>query len=246
MRFIICRFLPFLLILALCLTGCAQPQGGTPTDGSAETTAPETTAPVTEPSAEVPTEEPTQPQLAFPEDLGSGLQADSLILYSGPNPDNDWEEGTNIGTLNLTNSGSAYLVSAILTATMSDGSELHFTITDLPAGKSCMAFEVENGTIPQGVYCVTISCVPEFAEDAGIGPEQVAAEAQGMQVTLTNLTDSDIGPLSVRCRCMLEGTYFGGIASVLPVGSIPAGESAELFAVDCFLGDAEVVRILPE
>ena len=73
--------------------------------------------------------------------------------------------------------------------------------------------------------------------------DQEAVEAEGISVTLTNLTDEDLAGLTVYCHCLFDGTYFGGSTYAYPVDGIPAGESVTIQAEECYLGEAAVVRV---
>lgn len=172
------------------------------------------------------------------------LEVNSVFQYTGANPDCEWQEGENIGALTLINHSERYLKSAELKVKLSNGETLHFTVTDIPTGKTAWLFEVENGVFPLDEYCVSVDAKAKYTKDTGL--EGVTAEATGPQVTLTNTTGEDLENLTVWCHTLFNDAYFGGTVHSYPVERISKGDTAELMAVDCILGDAEVVRVEKE
>lgn len=212
-----------------------------------EETAASTSSRQTEPqSAETTAQESplsTAPALEFPISLAEGkLTLESLFQFDGFNPDSDNAEGKNIASILLRNVSEEYLTEAHITVKLADGTELGFTVTELPAGKSVMAFSVENQSIAADAVCIDAACEPAFNSEADAA-DKVTAEVNGLQITLTNNTDATLEEIVVYCRCPFGEDYFGGIAYRYTVNDLPAGESTTVDAVDCILGMAEVVRI---
>ena len=48
----------------------------------------------------------------------------------------------------------------------------------------------------------------------------------------------------LKCHCLFEDIYFGGISYEYPISAIPADGQVVIDAVDCFMGTAEVVGII--
>ena len=57
-------------------------------------------------------------------------------------------------------------------------------------------------------------------------------------------TGEELENIVVYCRCPYIDDYFGGLAYRYEVENIPAYGTAEVEAIDCILGEAEVVRIV--
>lgn len=212
--------------------------------------------PVTEPSsnfsnpsaATVPAESaPDETRAAgiqYPFDLDDGrVKITSLFQYSGINPDAAFTEGENIGAIVVTNSSEDYLEKLTVAATISDGSVLHFEVSDLPAGQSAWAFARENSTFDAMSVCTKIESQCSFTQVPGDLGTAVSYQVQGVEVTLTNETDSVIPAGELRCHVVLNGIYFGGTSYAYPVGAIPAGDSVTVTAADCILGEAAPVRL---
>lgn len=183
--------------------------------------------------------------LTFPYQLESGkIEISSVFPFTGLNPDCSWEEGENIASLSITNKSQEHLVSANLSVALDDGAELHFAVTDIPAGQSVMVFSAENAVYEASNECKAIACEAEFEESASLLMEEsLSVSVNGTEVTLTNLSDEDLTDLVIHCHTLFDGEYFGGLTYSYPVDNVAAGESIILHADDCYLGEAAVVRI---
>ena len=185
-----------------------------------------------------------QEDVSFPCLLAEdSLSVTSLFQYSGDNPDCGGQAGEEIASLAVTNQSEKYLASAKLTAKLADGTKRVFQLADIPAGQTVWVFAQDNGSFTSSNTCKELKCEASFAEEPPFLADQVAVEAEGISVTLTNLTDEDLAGLTVYCHCLFDGTYFGGLTYAYPVDGIPAGESVTIQAKECYLGEAAVVRV---
>lgn len=191
------------------------------------------------------TEEETLPTVAFPLSVDDGrLEISSLFQFSGINPDCGNQEGTDIASIVLKNVSGMYLAEANISLILLDGTQLNFTVTELPAGESTMAFSTENLSIPADAACLSAGGEASYDPTAVTDSDQVTASADGIQITLTNISDQDISQIVVFCRDLLGDDYFGGTTYSYTVTDLPAGESTVVEASDSILGMAEVVRFV--
>lgn len=180
----------------------------------------------------------------FPYQLEEGkLEVTSLFQFSGSNPDSGGEEGENIASVSLVNCSDEHLKSALITVVLTDGREVHFKVEDLPAGKSVMAFSAENEKYDLSTACEAIACTAEFETSDVVMEEKLSVDVEETAVTLTNHSAEDLENLTVYCHCLLEEEYFGGLTYSYSVEKLPAGENVAFDALDCYLGEAAVVRI---
>ena len=194
--------------------------------------------------------EETLPQIAysqedvldFPAKLeDTKLEIESLFSFSGINPDSGNQEGDDLATIMLKNTSEAYLEQAVIRATLLDGTECTFVVTDLPAGKSTMAFATGNESLVQDTSCVALSCEASFTE---LEPwDQLSVSMVGTTVTLQNNSGEDITNIDVYCRDAFGESYFGGITYKHTISNLPANQSATVDVTDSLLGMVEVVRI---
>lgn len=200
----------------------------------------EETSEVTEPATEEPLLQPEA--LTFPIALENGnLTVNSVFSYTGINPDSGNQEGDDLATIMLKNTSEAYLEQAVIRATLLDGTECTFVVTDLPAGKSTMAFATGNEALAQENSCVSLSCEASFTE---LEPwDQLSVSTVGTTVTLQNNSDKDLTNIDVYCRDVFGESYFGGITYKHTISSLPANQSATVDVTDSLLGMVEVVRI---
>ncbi len=187
---------------------------------------------------------PNLEAVTFPLLLEDGkLEIESVFQFDGINPDCGNQPGNEIAAIVVKNLSDTYLSAAQISLETSAAEELHFAITDLPAGASTMAFDVNNvSTDTTASYGNTV-CEATFDADASMNSSAVSVSVDGIHITLQNLTDSTINEVVVYCRSTLGDQYFGGITYTYKVNNLTAGGTAELDAVDCILGLAEVVQI---
>lgn len=191
------------------------------------------------------TTEERVPTVAFPLLVDDGrLEINSLFQFTGINPDCENQEGTDIASIVLKNVSDLYLAEAKITLTLLDGTQLNFVVTELPAGASVMAFSTENSILPADAACVSAVCDASFDPTAVTVSDQVTASADGVHITLTNISGQDLSQIVVYCRSPLGEDYFGGTTYLYTVTDLPAGGSAAVDAADCILGMAEVVRFV--
>lgn len=239
-----------LLVLILAIAGAMlllnrapqQEEGG----GQSPETLPEAE---TEETSDAEEEEPEAPVgISFPYTVADGgLEINSLLSSDIMNPDAGNELVDQLATLEVTNTSGQYLVSAQVSVTLTDGTAYQFHLMDLPAGGKTVAFSVDNATYDDTTPCQAIEAETEFAEGDQLMGESVSIAVDGTTVTLTNLTQESLAPLTVLCHDTLDETeFFGGSSYAYQTEEIPAGESTTIEAVDCILGQPAVVRITPE
>ena len=187
---------------------------------------------------------PTVSSVTYPVELEGGrLTLENLFEFEGINPDCNYEPGESIASVTLRNSSEAYLTEAKLTLLLADGGTIEYLVTDLPAGKSAMAFALDNFQWREDTVCVEVSCSAVWDEDFSGIPDEVTVSAEGTTVTITNNTAQDIPALTVYCRDPFIEEYFGGKAYEYTVNNLFANGQATVEALDCIMGQAEVVRI---
>lgn len=219
------RWLFLVLIMTVLLTAAACNRESSKEDSSAEG-------------------EAEQTGVEFPCELEDGkLLVSSLFQYTGTNPDCNEEYGEDIASLEVTNQSEEYLANAEFVAELEDGTKLVFMMEDVPAGQTVWAYAEDNSSYDLSVGCKSIACEAEFEDTSSLLEDQVTIEVQGTEVTLINISKEELTDLNVYCHCLFEEAYFGGLTYTYPVETIPVGESVTLQAEECYLGQAEVVRI---
>lgn len=188
--------------------------------------------------------EPLYNTLEFPVELEGGrLTVQSLFQFSGMNPDMDNAEGENIAGLQITNTSDEHLKDAELTAVLADGTNLHFRVQDLPAGMSAMIFTLDNEPVQNVESCEDLYGWAEFESDDALHSDLVEITTVGMEIMVRNISGRSLENLKVYCHSMLDGSCFGGVTYCYTIDSLSAGQSAAVFAWDCILGEAQVVRL---
>ena len=184
--------------------------------------------------------------LDFPYELADGkLEITSLFQSDVPNPDNNFEEGTDLASIELLNKSGEYLESAEVILVMVEGTELKFTIQDLPAGEKVWAFDLNNTSIEAESGCLSAECETVFSETSSDWTTGFQAETDGSSVMITNLTTEEQTDLPVTCHCLMEETFIGVTAYEYSIESLQLGETTNLDVIECYFGDAKVVCIEP-
>lgn len=181
--------------------------------------------------------------ITMPYDLGNGLIMESIFQFTGVNPDCGNQEGENIGSITVTNTSSKYLDNAEITVTSKKGESFDFLISDLPAGKSAMAFSCENKSFDNEMSFSKATCEATFDDEASMNDDSVEASVNHSQIVLKNCGEQDLQNITVYCHSVLEEQYFGGITYTYTIDKLPANATTELDAMDCMTGLAEVVRV---
>lgn len=227
--------------------GTLPPETSVPEITRPAGTGPEETEPEeTEPRYPEPTqtEPPVYDTVQFPVELEGGmLTVQSLFQFSGMNPDAENGEGENIAAVQLTNTSDTHMTQAQVTAVLADGTEMTFRAADVPAGRTVMAFSAENETVADVEACEDVYGYAEFESGDPLRTDLVSVSVSGMEVTVMNVSGTDLTDVDVYCHSVLDGSYFGGVTYSYRIESLPAGGSTTVYAWDCILGLAEVVRV---
>lgn len=197
----------------------------------------------TQPEASTSEPEAFLPAVQMPVILEDGkLEIQSLFQFDGINPDSGNQTGKNIASMIFKNTSDAYLTEAKITMTLTNGKQVHFLVTDLPAGKSAMVFSTENLAIRADAACADTTCSAVFSTATPM-EEQLSVQVDGLTVSVTNRSEKDLSQVVVYCRSPLGEEYFGGVTYPYVIKNLPAHGTATVDAVDCILGIAEVVRV---
>ena len=182
--------------------------------------------------------------LDFPLVLANGsLEIESVLQFDGFNPDCGNMEGKNIAAITLKNLSGTYLDSATISLTTVNGAVLNFTVTDLPTGLPVMVFAQDNANVEANEVFTDASCDYTFNPEATMHDDKITVSVDGTLVTLQNNTSEELTNIVVYCHSTLGDQYFGGITYTYSIQTLPANGTAEVDALDCFLGLAEVVRV---
>lgn len=178
----------------------------------------------------------------FPALLDEGnIEIESLFPFSGVNPDAENQDATDVASIVLRNTSGQYLSEATVHAALDSGATLTFTVTELPAGTSAMAFSVDNDGLLSADICTDIAVEAVFGENPD--DDYFDISVVGMTVTVTNTSPEDLNEIDVYYRDVFHDKYFGGMTYRYKIENLPAGESTAFTAEESLLGVIDVVRI---
>lgn len=196
-----------------------------------------------EPSSEGENAETLEPE--FPILIEEGkLAVKSIFQSSILNPDKDFEEAADVGSIELVNQSEDYLKKADITITLADGTLLTFKVCDIPAGKTVWAFDVANTSVAVEQPYKEVACQAEFIAEYSGWDGQFQVNSEVATVELTNLTGEEQKDIKVKFHCMIEGIYFGGTSYEYSIENLAQEETAVLEVMECYFGEAETVQII--
>ncbi len=183
-------------------------------------------------------------EIIFPYEIESGkLKILSLFQSSIENPDAYNELQENIASLEILNQSDEYCEHASVIVCLEDGTQLEFEISDIPPRRTVWAFDIHNVAIDSEYVCVDVSGEASFGKESYI-EDEVSFHVEDTTITVQNKTDQELVDLLVKCHCLFDEAYFGGITYEYPISTIPAHGQVVIEADDCFMGIAEVVSII--
>lgn len=172
------------------------------------------------------------------------IEIESLSMATFPNPDAGGEKGEDIACLEIKNTTGQFILKANLVMTLEDGSSYEFQVFDLPDAETILAFEINNSGYDGKTACESIKVVEiEMAEEVESLKEIFSIEVNETEVTMTNISERDISEFTITCHCKFDESYFGGISYSYIVEGVSAAETLSVDALECYLGEAEVVRL---
>ena len=210
-----------------------------PTHRENETTAPqqeETEPRVTEPEETDP--KPTEPEPTEPEETepplpmlsDECLTLTSLGGYSG----NYLEDGTdelvsNVAAILVTNNGDRMLQVADITFQVNDTEQATFRITDLPAGTTVLALELNRRTYSDEDDYSYGRTASGYIDEPSLEEDKFELDtSEAGKLTLINLTGETYGKVYVYYKYVqVGGIYLGGITYRVPFENVPANGESE-------------------
>lgn len=196
----------------------------------------------TETTAETRQDDKSEEISAFPIQLEDGkLLVESLFPFEGINPDCGNLEGNAIAAIMIRNISDQYLNSATLRIHLEDGTQIAFSISDLPAGGEMLAFSADNSDLPENFACVLVESAAEFSEICST--EGIGVAVDGMTVTVTNETAKEMTQIDIFCHGVFGTSYYGGSAYRYTIEKLNPGESVSITVTECILGVVDVARV---
>lgn len=203
------KLLALLLSAMLLLCACAQPDAETtpPTESYATAT----------------------PVL----DLGSGLSLLRVSGYAGLYVEDGTDETvSDVCAILVRNDGDKTVQYAHIVLSIAEES-YEFDLTTLPAGETAQLLELSRKAMPQSTEEMTpyLTSFAAFETEPSLCADVISVETQDTAITLTNISDADIGgQIYVYYKVQTNGLYIGGITYRVGVSGLNAGESTTCYA----------------
>ena len=184
-------------------------------------------------------------QNMFPCEIQKGVVVESLFQFNGTNPDSGLE-GNNIAGITIINTTEKHIKNAEVTIKIKDNETLRFYLYDLPSNKSIYVFEKDNRSYELTDNILSVKGKVSFDKKEDVLLEKISFDVSETELTISNFSDENIKNLTVHCHCALDDVYFGGLTYKYPVNELNAGETVQLIAMDCYMGEAAIVRLNTE
>lgn len=184
----------------------------------------------TEPSTRIPDNTNSSGKEDMQEiyDLGSGVQVDALIPYTGAFMEDRTDEVvTDVLAIQVTNSGEKYIQTMDITL-FSGETQAQFSLTTLFPGESVIVLEKDRmaySTAPEFELAET-NAVALFDGHPGMCEDKLEIQCLDGVINVTNISGEDIsGDILVYYKNYVGGLYYGGITYRLRIeGGLKAGE----------------------
>lgn len=209
------------LLLAL-LAGCAADEEQTDAVVEIPTDTPTAATPIETAAEEQPTEW----------DAGSGLKVVSVGKYAGYYVEDGSDETVSdvcaITVENTSDKTVQYANLAVIVA----GETYEFDVTTLPAGARAQLLELNRKAAPEttsGLSAVTVM-YGAFEEEPSLNSDVLEITGEDTAITVTNISDKDLGQIYVYYKVAYDNLYIGGITYRVGISSLAAGQSATCYA----------------
>lgn len=182
--------------------------------------------------------------VTLPYALADGkLMVDGILQFTGMNPDRQDEWAENVAAIQITNNSDEHMAFATVTVTTMDGIMASFTAYDIPAGRSAMVVCSDNIEIETNPKCAQITGDAVFLPQSPLESDKLRISVEGTDITLENISGEDLPRITVYCHSTLDDSCYGGMLYSYEIDSLPAGETADISAWECYMGLVEVVRV---
>lgn len=190
--------------------------------------------------------EPSEDDAPVAVSLGHGLVLTELRSYSGKY----MEDGTNgdvsnVMMLIVKNTNAQDLQLARVQVEYEDFTA-EFQITNLPAGESVVALELNKHAFVKDDYkSVSAKDVVFFSEPMSLCEDMFSISNDGNSIVIQNISDTDItGVIYIYYKNASEDLYYGGITYRAPVeGGLKAGEIRKISSAHYSQNGSKLVMV---
>lgn len=162
------------------------------------------------------------------------------------NVDDSSEFVNGVASVEFKNISGRYLKKCTIEIKATNGESYEFVAEEIPADMEVIAFDCSSKVVEEDTEIQEVECSTEEDVSNNLLEAQVEAEENEMEVTIKNVSETDLSNVIVTCHCMMDDVSYGGSKYEYKIEKLSAGESVVVEAVDCYFGQAKVVRISEE
>lgn len=159
------------------------------------------------------------------------------------NTDADATYVEDVASIEFKNISESYLKTCEIQIKTADGTWFTFVAEDIPVGMEVMSFEQSNQTIEEGIEIADVKCSTEVEISDVLLENQIEFFENELEIVVKNVGKEDLEDLVISCHCMMDDVSYGGSKYEYSLKYLKTGESATIYADDCYFGQAKVVRI---
>lgn len=162
------------------------------------------------------------------------------------NVDDSSEFVNGVASVEFKNISGNYLEKCTIEIKAMNGESYKFIAEEIPADMEVIVFDCSSKTVEENTEIDEVDCSIEESTSDNLLETQVEATENEMEVTIKNVSDKDLSNIVVTCHCVMDEVSYGGSKYEYKVEKLSAGESVVVDALDCYFGQAKVVRISEE
>ena len=182
--------------------------------------------------------------VSLPYQMDSGLTVTKIAGYDGVFiEDGSDTDISGVAAMAVTNNGSSNVEYAEITVVQGDRNLL-FKVSALPAGATVVAMEVNKASYEEGDYS-SITANVAGLDKFEMSEDQIRIKDNGDNtLTVTNISGQDISCVRLFYKyCMEDDIYVGGIAYMVKLTDLQAGQSKTVSPSHFVSGSSEVMMV---
>lgn len=180
-------------------------------------------------------------------DLGNGLVLTNVVSAAGPYPEDGSDDVLpNVLCIRVRNDNRCALRVARVEVIL-NGIAYRFEMTNLPAGESLYAYEMDRKTAPAVMGTPEAECLFSlfWEEEPSTDADRLAMTVSDRGITVRNISDEDMeADVHLYYKTLQNGIYVGGITYRVTVkGGLKAGDEVTVYAAHATAEHTEIMFV---
>lgn len=173
----------------------------------------------------------------------SQIEIYTLFPSSVINTDGGDQFVDNLASLEFKNISGTHIKRCEIHVDTEMGKTLTFVGEDIPNEMNVLAFETSNKSIDKEDFEKAFDCTVETDSTDVLLKDTLKISEEELEVEVKNISKNNLSNLVVTCHCVMDGVSYGGSKYDYVIPELKAGESATIYAEDCYFGEVKVVKV---